>query len=125
MRKILFKFCVLLRKFELYDRSHKIASGEHYSHHVSPSIAQNYTMLSYKKIPLKYFISHVDSLYHVFYIKIILDVLILCLLTAKYSFVLRVLGTLQILAKFGGNTGNFPFNLTFSCHFLAILLFTF
>ena len=70
----------------LYGISHKIVSGEHYSHHVSPPLAQNYTMLSYKKIPLKYFISHVDPLYHaVFFIKIILDVLILCLLTAKYS----------------------------------------
>ena len=68
----------------LYDRSYKIVSGEHYSHHVSPSIAQNYTMLSYKKIPLKYFISHIGR-YHEFYIKIIFDVLILCLLTAKYS----------------------------------------
>ena len=76
---------ILKNGYCVYGRSHKIASGEHYSHHVSPSIAQNYTMLSYKKIPLKYFISHIDSLYHEFYIKIIFDVLILCLLTAKYS----------------------------------------
>ena len=108
----------------LYGRSHKIASGEHYSHHVSPSIAQNYTMLSYKKIPLKHFISHIDSLYHEFYIKIIFDVLILCLLTAKYScsgflelciFWQSLEVTLEIFFK----------TLILPVIFLAILMFTF